>query len=210
MTDITVLLVDDHPVVRAGLRALLDAQEGLRVIGEAADGEEAVTLARDLAPDVVLMDLQMPRLGGAAATARIAALDDPPYVLILTVYDTDADIFPAVEAGAVGYLLKDTPPQDLARAVSAAADGQTVLAPAVAARLMQRSRTPARDEITAREIEILTLLAQGLSNRDIARRLHITEATVKTHLVHIFGKLAVDNRTAAVAAARRRGVLRDR
>ncbi len=211
---IRVLLVDDHPVVRRGLRALLEELPGLEPIGEAADGAEAIGLidrfTRDgqPRPDVVLMDLQMGAgMNGVEATRRITALPDPPRVLILTTYSTDADILAAVEAGATGYLLKDAPPEDLAGAVRAAARGETVLAPPVAARLMGRVRA-GRPTLSPRENEILGLLAEGLANRQISKRLFISEATVKTHLVHIYDKLGVDSRTAAIAAALQNGLLR--
>jgi len=209
-----VLLVDDHPVVRRGLRALLEELPGLEPVGEAADGAEALALldrfARDgqPGPDVVLMDLQMGAgMNGVEATRRITALPDPPRVLILTTYSTDADILAAVEAGATGYLLKDAPSEDLAGAVRAAARGETVLAPPVAARLMGRVRA-GRPTLSPRESEILGLLAEGLANRQISKRLFISEATVKTHLVHVYDKLGVDSRTAAIAAALQNGLLR--
>ena len=211
---IRVLLVDDHPVVRRGLRALLEELPGLEPVGEAADGAEAIGLidrfARDgePGPDVVLMDLQMGAgMNGVEATRRITARPRPPRVLILTTYSTDADILAAVEAGATGYLLKDAPPEDLAGAVRAAARGETVLAPPVAARLMGRVRA-GRPTLSPRESEILGLLAEGLANRQISKRLFISEATVKTHLVHIYDKLGVDSRTAAIAAALQNGLLR--
>jgi len=211
---IRVLLVDDHPVVRRGLRALLEELPGLEPVGEAADGAEAIGLidrfARDgePGPDVVLMDLQMGAgMNGVEATRRITARPHPPRVLILTTYSTDADILAAVEAGATGYLLKDAPPEDLAGAVRAAARGETVLAPPVAARLMGRVRA-GRPTLSPRESEILGLLAEGLANRQISKRLFISEATVKTHLVHIYDKLGVDSRTAAIAAALQNGLLR--
>jgi len=213
MTDLVadsvqVLLVDDHPVVRAGLRALLAATGRVAVVGEASSGAQAIELARILTPDVVLMDLQMGEgMDGVSATRALQGLDHPPRVLILTTYDTDADILRAVEAGAAGYLLKDAPTDQLVDAVYAAARGETVLAPLVAQRLLTRLRSPA-PELSAREIEVLTLVAKGLPNKTIARQLFISEATVKSHLVHLFGKLGVDNRTAAVAAARQAGVIR--
>lgn len=213
---IRVLLVDDHPVVRRGLRALLEELPELEPVGEAADGAAAIRLldqfqqAGQPRPDVVLMDLRMdPGMGGVEATRLITARTDPPSVLVLTVYRTDADILAAVEAGATGYLLKDAPPEELAAAVRAAARGETVLAPLVAARLLGRVRA-GRPALSPRESEILELLAEGLANRQISRRLFISEATVKTHLVHIYDKLGVDSRTAAVAAARTGGLLRDR
>jgi DNA-binding NarL/FixJ family response regulator len=202
-----VVLVDDHPVVRGGLRALLTAS-GVEVVGEAATVDEAVAVVRQSRPDVVLMDLQLADGGdGVTATVAIGALPTPPRVLILTTYDTDADILRAVEAGAAGYLLKDAEPQVLLDAVAAAARGETVLAPQVATRLMARVREPASD-LSSRELEVVRLVADGLANRDIARRLFVSEATVKSHLVHVFTKLGVASRTAAVAAARERGLLR--
>ncbi|HET8616151.1 MAG TPA: response regulator transcription factor [Actinomycetales bacterium] len=202
-----VVLVDDHPVVRGGLRALLTAS-GVEVVGEAASVDDAVARVRESGPDVVLMDLQLADGGdGVTATTRIVALPTPPRVLILTTYDTDADILRAVEAGASGYLLKDAEPQVLLDAVAAAARGETVLAPQVATRLLARVRAPASD-LSARELEVVALVAEGLSNRDIARRLFVSEATVKSHLVHVFTKLGVTSRTGAVAAARDRGLLR--
>lgn len=208
MTDgIRILLVDDHPVVRAGLRAMLDQQPDLEVIAEAADGHDAVAQARRLQPEVVLMDIQMPGSDGIEATRLITALDPAPRVLILTTYDTDADILPAIENGATGYLLKDTPPNDLYRAIRQAAAGETVLAPTVASRLVTRMRQPDQT-LTAREIQLLQFLAEGLSNKEIGTRLYISEATVKTHLVHIFQKLGVDTRTAAVTTAIDQGLIR--
>jgi DNA-binding NarL/FixJ family response regulator len=205
---VRVLLVDDHPVVRAGLRALLAASGAIDVVGEAATGADAVALAAELAPQVVLMDLQLAGdMDGVAATEVIGRMAAPPRVLILTTYDTDADILRAVEAGAAGYLLKDTPTDQLVAAVRAAAAGETVLAPLVAARLVTRLRSP-RPEVSPREVEVLAEVAAGLSNRAIARKLFVSEATVKSHLVHAFTKLGVDNRTAAVAAARSLGLLR--
>lgn len=207
MTGVRVLLVDDHPVVRAGLRALLASHDGVEVVADAASGEEAVLLARSVKPDVVLMDLRLGTgLDGAGATAQITGVAEPPRVVVLTTYDTDADILRAVEAGASGYLLKDTAPEVLIESVFAAARGETVLDPDVAQRLYRRMQQP-RVELSAREVEVLGLVAQGLSNRAIAKQLFVSEATVKSHLVHAFTKLGVDSRTAAVAAARERGVL---
>jgi DNA-binding NarL/FixJ family response regulator len=204
---IRVCLVDDQAMVRAGLRALLNAEEGVEVVGEAGDGEEAVSLAMVLRPDVVLMDLRMPRLDGAAATARIVAEVPGTKVLVLTTYDTDADIVRAVEAGATGYLLKDTPRRELADAVRAAARGETVLAPPVAAKLVTRMRAPAPEALTPRELQVLAGVARGLTNADIGRELFIGESTVKTHLLKIFAKLGVDDRTRAVTVAWERGLL---
>lgn len=201
-----IVLVDDHPVVRAGLRALLASADGLEVVGEADSGDAAIALVARLQPDVVLMDL---RLGagtdGVAATAAIMAAPTPPRVVVLTTYDTDADILRAVEAGASGYLLKDSDPDTLLAAIRAAARGETVLEPGVAQRLYRTLREP---ELSARETEIVELVARGLSNRAIAKELFVTETTVKSHLVHVFSKLSVDSRTAAVAAARERGLIR--
>ncbi len=204
---ITVLVVDDHPVVRSGLVGMLDVEDDLEVVGEAADGEEALAQVAALAPDVVLMDLRMPKLDGAGATARIVAEHPGTRVLVLTTYDTDADIVRAVEAGATGYLLKDTPRVQLVEAVRAAARGETVLAPGVAARLVSRLRAPASEALTPREVEVLAQVARGLSNAEIGRVLFIGEATVKTHLLRVFAKLGVDDRTRAVTVAMERGLL---
>jgi len=217
MTGISVLLVDDHPVVRAGLRAMLADFGNVEVAAEAAEGEGALRELDRLETlgvrvDVVLMDLQMGAgLDGVSATRRIreraAAGRTAPPVLVLTTYDTDADILAAVEAGAAGYMLKDADPERIREAVFAAASGRTALAPEVAARLMGRIREPL-PALSAREVEIVQLLASGRANRAIARELFISEATVKTHLVHIYRKLGVDNRTAAIAEATRRRIIR--
>ncbi len=205
---IRLLLADDHPVVRAGLRAVLDTEPGFTVVGEAATAERAVELAAAGGVDVVLMDLQFgPGMHGAEATAAITARPGGPRVLVLTTYDADADILAAVEAGASGYLLKDAPPEELAAAVRTAAAGQSALAPAVAHRLMDRMRTPA-EALTKRELEVLQLVGEGLSNQQISKVLFLSQATVKSHLVHVFAKLGVDSRTAAVAAARERRLIR--
>lgn len=201
-----LIVVDDHPVVREGLRAMLDAEPDLDVVGEAGSGAEAVRLAAELRPDVVLMDLRMPGMDGVAATGLIAAAGDAR-VLVVTTYDTDADILRAVEAGATGYLLKDTPRRELAEAVRAAARGETVLAPPVARALVSRVRLPAVDAPTRRELEVLAEVARGLSNAEVGRALHISEATVKTHLVRVFEKLGVSDRTAAVTRALSQGLL---
>lgn len=204
---IRILVVDDHPVVRAGMVALLSELEDLDVVGEAGNGAEAIALVPKLAPDVVLMDLRMPVMDGAEATARLRAQPDAPEVLVLTTYDTDADIVRAVESGARGYLLKDTPPTVLADAIRRAALGETVLAPPVAARLAERLRAPAPVELTPRELDVLRAVARGLSNGEVGRELFIGEATVKTHLLRIFSKLEVTDRTAAVTAAYRVGLI---
>ncbi len=205
---IRLLLADDHPIVRAGLRAVLDTEPGFAVTGEAATAERAVELASSGAFDVVLMDLQFGAgMHGAEATAAITARPGAPRVLVLTTYDTDADILAAVEAGAAGYLLKDAPPEELAAAVRTAASGQSALAPAVAHRLMDRMRTPA-EALTRRELEVLQLVGDGLSNQQISKQLFLSQATVKSHLVHIYAKLGVDSRTSAVAAASARRLIR--
>ncbi|MET7378730.1 response regulator transcription factor [Streptomyces sp. NPDC005526] len=205
---IRLLLADDHPVVRAGLRAVLSAEPDFEIAGEAPTAERAVELAAAGGVDVVLMDLQFGTgAHGAEATAAITARPGAPRVLVLTTYDTDADILAAVEAGAAGYLLKDAPPQELAAAVRTAASGRSALAPAVAHRLMDRMRTPAA-ALSRRELEVLELVRDGLSNLQISKRLFLSQATVKSHLVHIYAKLGVDSRTAAVAAATGRGVIR--
>ena len=203
---VRVLVVDDHPVVRAGIVGLLAGEADLEVVGEAGDGEQACTMATDLRPDVVLMDLRMPVLDGAAATERILAVQPSVRVVVLTTYETDADILRAVEAGATGYLLKDTPRADLVAAVRAVAAGETVLAPSVARRLVHGVRTTG-DRLTARELEVLRGVARGGSNAQIGAELFIGEATVKTHLLRIFTKLGVDDRTRAVTVALERGIL---
>ncbi|NEB14736.1 response regulator transcription factor [Streptomyces coelicoflavus] len=207
-TPVRLLLADDHPVVRAGLRAVLETEPGLEVVAEAATAEEAVARAAHGDIDVVLMDLQFGKgMNGAEATAAIAARTGAPRVLIVTTYDSDADTLPAIEAGATGYLLKDAPPEDLADAVRTAAAGRTALAPAVADRLMNRLRAPGTT-LTRRETEVLALVAGGLSNQAIGHRLHLTEGTVKSHLARIYAKLDVDSRTAAVATATSLGLIR--
>jgi DNA-binding NarL/FixJ family response regulator len=208
-----IFLVDDHPVVRAGLVALLSGEDDMEVVGEAAGGTGAVRGIAAARPDVVLMDLRLDGDDGAAGTdgveltRRVRALPSPPQVLVLTTYESDADITRAIGAGATGYLLKACPPEELFQGVRAAARGETVLAARVAARMVRRLRDPA-PALSAREVEILELLASGAGNREIARRLFITEATVKTHLVHVYAKLGVDTRTAAVTAAVERRLIR--
>ena len=204
---VTVLLVDDHPVVREGLRGMIDAEGDLTVVGEAASGAEAQTLAAALRPDVILMDLRMPDGDGVTTTERILADLPQTRIVVVTTYESDADILRAVEAGAAGYLLKDASRAELAAAVRDAAAGKTVLAPSVAGRLMGLMREPAPAALTAREIEVLMLVARGHTNAEIGRELHISEATVKTHLLRTFTKLEVSDRTAAVTTAMALGLL---
>lgn len=207
-TPIRLLIADDHPVVRAGLRAVLDTEPGMTVVAEVATAEDAVARAAAGDVDVVVMDLQFGGgMTGAEATAAITARPGGPRVLVVTTYGTDADTLPAIEAGATGYLLKDAPPEDLAAGIRAAAAGRTTLAPSVADRLVDRMRNPATT-LTRREAEVLTLVAEGLSNQLIGRRLHLTEGTVKSHLAHIYTKLGVTSRTTAVAAAADLGLIR--
>jgi DNA-binding NarL/FixJ family response regulator len=204
---IRLLIVDDHPVVRDGLRGMFASDPRFEVVGEAADGARAVALAETLAPDVVLMDLRMPGADGVSAIAGMAERGLPARVLVLTTYDTDSDVLPAIEAGATGYLLKDAPREELFRAVLAAARGEAVLSPTVASRLLSQVRTPAREPLSQRELEVLGMVARGTTNREAAAHLFISEATVKTHLLHIYAKLGVNDRAAAVAAAFERGLL---
>jgi DNA-binding NarL/FixJ family response regulator len=205
---IRLLLADDHPIVRAGLRAVLEAEPDIVVVDDVATAEAAMASAVINDFDVVLMDLQFgPGRSGIEATRRMTSDGGGPRVIILTTYDTEADIIAAVEAGAAGYLLKDAPPEELVAAVRAAAAGQSALAPAVTGRLIDRMRAPAAS-LSSREIEVLTLVADGLSNQQIAQRLFLSQATVKSHLVHIFAKLDADSRTAAVAVATRRRLIR--
>ncbi len=201
MDTIRILIADDHPVVREGLAGMLAGQPDFEVVGMAADGDTAVTLHSSLSPDVTLMDLRMPGLDGVDAIEAIKAQQPRAHILVLTTYDSDADILRAIEAGATGYLLKDTPREELFRAIRAAARGDSVLAPTVAARLMTRMRGPAEENSSAREVEVLQLVAKGASNKEIGQALHISTATVKTHLIHIYNKLGVDDRTAAVTTA---------
>ena len=209
MTDgpIRVLLVDDHPVVRMGLRGMLEHDPDIVIVGEAGSGDEAVVRARELEPDVILMDLRMPDGDGVTATRRILAERPAVKVIVLTTYETDQDIVRAVEAGAPGYLLKDTARTDLVAAVAAARRGETVLSPSVATRLVTRMRGPVTESLSRRETEVLALVAKGLTNAEIGRELFISETTVKTHLIRIFGKLGVSDRTAAVTTALERGLL---
>lgn len=207
---ISLLIVDDHPVVRDGLRGMFGADPRFEVIGEAGDGAEAVSAAERLRPDVILMDLRMPGTDGVAAIKELAKRGVPSRVLVLTTYDTDSHVLPAIEAGATGYLLKEAPRAELVRAVEAAARGQSVLSPAVATRLLGQVRKPASAPLSQRELEVLELIAQGSTNRAAAKRLYISETTVKTHLLHVYAKLGVNDRAAAVATAFSRGYLTPR
>ncbi|GIG92193.1 response regulator [Plantactinospora endophytica] len=207
---ISLLIVDDHPVVRDGLRGMFSADPRFEVLGEAGDGAEAIAAGERLRPDVILMDLRMPRTDGVTAIKELASRGVPARILVLTTYDTDSDVLPAIEAGATGYLLKDAPRDELFRAVEAAARGQAVLSPAVATRLMGQIRQPASEPLSQRELEVLELIAQGSTNREAARQLFISEATVKTHLLHVYAKLGVNDRAAAVATAFSRGYLTPR
>ena len=204
---IRLLIADDHPVVRDGRRGIFEASDEVEVVGVAANGQEAVDRAAVLAPDVVLMDLRMPEMDGVTAIKRLAERGVTARVLVLTTFDTDSDVVPAIEAGATGYLLKDAPPEDLLRGVRAAARGEAVLSPSVATRLLSQVRAPALEPLSQRELDVLGLIAQGASNRDAASRLFISEATVKTHVLHIFAKLGVNDRAAAVATGFERGLL---
>lgn len=205
---IRLLIVDDHFVVRAGLRDILSSQPDFEVVGEATNGVEGVALADRLKPDVVLTDLSMPQMDGVTAISRIKAEHREIQILVLTSYDSDSDVLPAIEAGAIGYLLKDAPREELYSAVRAAAEGKPLLTSSVAARLMERMRGPAVEAISSREIDVLKLVAKGANNREIAQQLYITEATVKSHLIRIYGKLNVADRTAAVTKALEQGILR--
>ncbi len=207
MTTIRIMLVDDHPVVREGLAGLLAGQDDFEVVGLAADGGTAVQLHETLQPTVTLMDLRMPGLDGVGAIEAIKKKRPSANILVLTTYDSDADIVRAIEAGATGYLLKDTPREELFRAIRATARGESVLTPAVASRLMTRMRAPAEENLSPREIEVLQLVARGNGNREIGKQLHISTATVKTHLIHIFDKLGVNDRTAAVTVALEKGII---
>ena len=206
---IRLVIADDHPIVRAGLNALFSLEPDVEVVAEASTADEAVDLATDCNPDVVLMDLQFgsTATSGADATRRIRSLDAAPYVLVLTNYDSDADILSAVEAGASGYLLKDAPPHELIAAVRAAAAGESALAPVITSRLLGRMRAP-QASLSTREIQVLELVAAGRSNTEVAAELFVSDTTVKSHLAHIFSKLGVNSRTAAVSSARRQGIIR--
>jgi DNA-binding NarL/FixJ family response regulator len=207
---IRLVIVDDHPVVRTGLRHLFETEAGFEVVADAADGATAVAAVVATKPDIVLMDLQMPGMDGVEATRQISALPERPAVLVLTTYDSDAQILAAIEAGATGYLLKDAERDTLFASVRSAARGGSPLAPSVAARLVQHlgsgfGRSP--EPLTGRELEVVRLVARGASNREIARDLRLSEATVKTHLVHVFEKLGVADRTSAVTTALERGLI---
>ncbi|SFR25063.1 DNA-binding response regulator, NarL/FixJ family, contains REC and HTH domains [Lentzea waywayandensis] len=203
---IRLVIVDDHPVVRDGLRGMLSAAPDFEVVGEAASGDEAVAVVTAMSPDVVLMDLRMPGSDGLSAIERLRP--HPCRVLVLTTYDTDRDVLPAIKAGATGYLLKDTPRDELQRAIRAAHAGEAVLSPAVATRLLGQVREPALEPLSTRELDVLALVAKGSTNRAVAAALFISEATVKTHLLHVYAKLGVSDRAAAVAVAYERGLLK--
>lgn len=205
---VKVLISDDHPVVRAGLRGMLSGEPDFEVVGEAVNGIEAVRQTGALGPDVVLMDLRMPGMDGVEAIDRIHTDYPETRILVLTTYESDADVFRALEKGANGYMLKDAPREDLFEAIRETAVGKSPLNPEVAARLVRRVREPADELLSVREIEILELVALGESNKDIAKRLWISDATVKSHVLHIFKKLRVTDRTAAVTVALKRGIIR--
>ncbi|MCP4428654.1 MAG: response regulator transcription factor [Chloroflexi bacterium] len=205
---IKILAVDDHPVVRAGVVGLLATQPDFEIVGEADNGRFAVEMAQQLSPDVVLMDLRMPEMDGVAAIIKIKEQMPQINILVLTTYDTDADIVRAVDAGATGYVLKDVPREDLFRAVRATARGEAALAPVVASRLMGQMRSRGSALLSGREIDVLMLVARGASNQDVAEKMHISRATVKSHLLQIYQKLGVSDRTAAATTAIERGIIR--
>lgn len=208
MKKIKILVVDDHPVVRNGLVGMLAGQGSFDVVGQAENGAEALNLVEVLNPDVILMDLKMPEMSGVTAIREIRKVRPTQHILVLTTYDSDSDLLPAIEAGATGYLLKDVPREDLFIAIEATARGETVVAPNIAARLFSKMRNPGEEKLTIREIEVLKRVAAGDTNKQAARSLHISEATIKTHLLHIFDKLGVDDRTAAVTEAIKRDIFR--
>ena len=205
---VRILVTDDHPVVRAGLSGMLSGEPDFEVVGEAQNGKEAVAFVGELKPDVVLMDLRMPEMDGVTAIEHIKSSYPDVHVLVLTTYESDADILRAIETGATGYLLKDTPREELFGAIRTVAQGQSPLVPGVAARLMQRVRDPEEEGLSTREIEVLELVAHGTSNKEIAKQLWVSETTVKSHMLHIFDKLGVTDRTAAVTEALKRGIIR--
>ncbi len=205
---VRILVTDDHPVVRAGLSGMLSGEPDFEVVGEAQNGKEAVAFVGELKPDVVLMDLRMPEMDGVTAIGHIKSDHPDVHILVLTTYESDADILRAIETGATGYLLKDTPREELFGAIRTVAQGQSPLAPGVAARLMQRVRDPEEEGLSTREIEVLELVAHGTSNKEIAKQLWVSETTVKSHMLHIFDKLGVTDRTAAVTEALKRGIIR--
>jgi DNA-binding NarL/FixJ family response regulator len=207
MSPVRLLVADDHPVVRDGIVGMVSSDPDIEVVAEASNGSEAVGLAHALNPDVVLMDLRMPDTDGVTAIRELRRLGVPARIVVLTTYDSDVDVLAAIEAGATGYLLKDVPRDELVRAVHTAAKGQSALAPSVASRLVDRVRTPETSLLTPRELQVLALVADGATNRKVGARLHLSEATVKTHLLSVFAKLGVSDRAAAVAEGFRRGLL---
>ena len=204
---IRLLIVDDHPVVRDGLLGIFAGTPDFEVVGEASNGVEAIKLAHEMRADVVLMDLRMPEMGGVEAIRRLRERTPSTQVIVLTTYDTDNEVLSAIEAGATGYLLKDAPREELIRAVRAAHRGESVLSPSVAGRLLGRVRRPATDALSTREVEVIKLIAGGANNREAAAKLFVSEATIKTHLLHIFEKLGVRDRAAAVGEAYRRNLI---
>jgi DNA-binding NarL/FixJ family response regulator len=205
---IRIIICDDHPVVRAGLSGMISGEPDFEVLGEAENGKEAVALTGELKPDVVLMDLRMPEMDGVTAIRHIKTAYPKVQILVLTTYESDADILRAIETGATGYLLKDAPREELFGAIRLVAEGKSPLAPGVATRLMQRMRGSDEEGLSTREIEVLELVARGTSNKEIAKQLWVSETTVKSHMLHIFDKLGVTDRTAAVTAALKRGIIR--
>ncbi len=208
MDKIKILICDDHPIVRAGILGILETQPDFEIIAEAENGQEAIDQARKLTPDVVLMDLRMPEIDGVKAIKQIKESHPEIHILVLTTYDTDADIVRAVDAGATGYILKDVPREELFRAVRATARGEAMLASSVAERLMGKVRSGGEKPLSAREIEVLMLVARGATNQAVAEALHISKATVKSHLIQICNKLGVSDRTAAATTAIERGIFR--
>ena len=204
---IRLLIVDDHPVVRDGLSGIFAGDPDFEVVGQAANGVEGVRQAEELRADVVLMDLRMPEMGGVEAIKQLRKSMPSVHVIVLTTYDTENEVLSAIEAGATGYLLKDAPREDLIRAVRAAHRGESVLSPSVTGRLMGRARRPATDAISARELEVIKLIAGGANNREVAARLFVSEATIKTHLLHVYEKLGVRDRAAAVSEAYKRHLI---